>query len=89
MALLAAAALSNVISVLFPEKIDAVAGGWSKINSRTFWLGVVNTKLLAVPVIVLLMLSANVVHWVAFPSLLFIAFYVGDGSFILIGLVDF
>ena len=88
-ALLAAAAFSNVISVLFPRKIEAVAGGWSEINPRTFWLGVVNTILLAVPVIVLLILSANLGQWVAIPSVLIIAFYVGVGLFSLIGLVDF
>ncbi|MCH7589336.1 MAG: hypothetical protein IIC78_15070 [Chloroflexi bacterium] len=89
MALFAAAAFSNVISVIFPRKIEAVAQGWSDINARTFWLGVVNTILLAVPAIVLLILGANIGEWFAVPSVLLVTFYVGVGLFSLIGLVHF
>ena len=86
MALISLVALFLVVNVLFPGIVSRCGESIETNNKRSFWLGFVNTLVVAILVTVFALLADRVAEFFYLPAILILVFYVPSALFGLIAL---
>jgi hypothetical protein len=86
LALVSLVALFLVVTVLFPGLITQCGEALKTNNKRAFWLGFVNTLVVAIVVTVFALLAERMAEFFFLPAILILVFYIPTALFGLISI---
>jgi hypothetical protein len=86
LALISLVALFLVVTVLFPGLVTRCGEALEINNKRAFWLGFVNTLVVAILLTVFAMLAESVAELFFLPAILILVFYIPSAIFGLISI---